>query len=90
MKPSSNSKTFLFLPKLDSHFFVAAGRVHYTFMVTTMHSKRQEYFISLGDILFEILEYNQLITDPSPPEVEDESKEEKVVIDVNKKNDSED
>lgn len=39
-------------------------------MVTTMDSKRSEYFISLGDILFELLEYNELISEPRIAEPE--------------------
>lgn len=59
----------------ESHFFVAVGRLHYSFMVTTMASKRSEYFISLGDILFELLEYNELISEPRAAEPEPATEE---------------
>lgn len=46
----------------ESHFFVSAGRIHYAFLVTTIHSKRREYFITIGDIMFQLLEYDDLVT----------------------------
>lgn len=66
----------------ESHFFVSAGRINYSFMVTTMHSKRQEYFITVGEILFELLEYDDLVTNtPEPLEPEAEPLTEFNVVD---------
>ena len=57
----------------NAHFFVCSGRLNYAFMVTTINSKRKEYFISIGDILFELLEYDDLLTNNQLDEVNDDN-----------------
>lgn len=59
----------------NSHWFTSVGRVQYSFLITTMVSKRNEYLISVGDIVFQALEYPHLIT-TAPEHLESEPAEE--------------
>lgn len=48
----------------ESHWFTMIGRIQYGFMITTMQSRRNEYLFNIGDIYFQLIEYDKLLTMP--------------------------
>ena len=55
------------------HWFTLVGRIQYTFMITTIQSKRNEYLFQIGKIYFQIIQYDYLITSMSSLIESDES-----------------
>ncbi|UXI17548.1 LIM-type domain-containing protein, partial [Sarcoptes scabiei] len=48
--------------RFQSHWFTMIGRSHYSFMITTIQSKRNEYLFRIGEIFFQTIEYENLLT----------------------------
>ncbi|KAH9497849.1 hypothetical protein DERF_013804 [Dermatophagoides farinae] len=46
------------------HWFTLVGRIQYAFMITTIQSRRNEYLFQIGNIYFQIIEYDHLLTMP--------------------------